>query len=168
MKFEDLEAIIREPQVLMLFEDTNWRQFRADLYSNLPNSEIGTNIDHFHTKINFASSLHSKIISMRSRKYKISREVQHLFKIMFDEKLWNIKPGPYAYRLICGLIGKSRKLIDNELSVNDVVVNNENEKLDILWKHFARIYIGPAPNRVVTQVESSVNNYPADIQKHIE
>lgn len=58
----------------------------------------------------------------------------------FSERLENIKPGPLAHKKIFNILGYKHRTSLGDFTVNGLVIDDDNIRLDILKNHFSEVY----------------------------
>lgn len=86
---------------------------------------------------------------------------------IFDERLSKIKPGPFAYKQIFGMIGNRKRSYVKDVSVNGVNIDNLNEKLETFKNHFSNVYQNSPPDRDLTEIKDTINNTISQSQNFV-
>lgn len=87
----------------------------------------------------------------------IKQQIENELSSHFKEKLRKIKPGPWAYKQIVGIIGKNRKSAVKRICVNGVELEDLNVKLNTVKEHFEAIYSKSVFNRDVSHIEDGIS-----------
>lgn len=95
ISLSDFRFLFKTPEQAISFKDTNWNLFRNDLCEsihehfppknrNLSDQDIDNYIQEFETSVNFVTSIHSRKIDLRNKKFTVSEKVKRLLKIKYD------------------------------------------------------------------------------------
>lgn len=84
-----------------------------------------------------------------------------------NERLREIRPGPFAYKQIFQIIGNRNRSCVKDVSVNGVNITDLSEKLDAFRNHFSNVYQNSSLNRDLTRMEDRINDTISQSQNFV-